>query len=412
MAARRFTLDFLRTEAAVGGAMALAAGLGLIVANSALAPIYRDALDVPQTLQVGAWSETLPGLDWVKDGLMALVFFAVGLEIKREGVKGELSSPRRLALPVAAALGGMLMAALAYAAVDRLTGGEADAGWPIPTAADSALALAVLSFAIRKRSPGVRTFLQALSVAQLLGAVLLIAALYTHDIDWGALGLAVAALAVMAGLSRWRRAPALAWGLAAAMLWGFSLHSGVNPAVAAVAGAMTIPLRPRKEGERGVLERVIDGLAPYVAFGALPLFAFCAAGVSFGGMSLRDVAAPATLAVLAGVLIGKPAGVLGFAALAVRLKLARRPTAAGWGELAGVALLSGAGLTFSLYLTGLAFDGDPALDAQARLGVIAGSALCALAGGVLLWTLDRRAVAALETPAGTRRRTRAPVTDV
>ncbi|CAN5386298.1 Na+/H+ antiporter NhaA [soil metagenome] len=404
MAARRFTLDFLRTEAAVGAAVALAALLGLIVANSPLAPIYRDALDVPQTLQVGAWSETLPGLDWVKDGLMALVFFAVGLEIKLEGVKGELSSPRRLAFPAAAALGGMVGAAALYALVDRATGGGADAGWPIPTPTDGALALAVLALTARRRASGLRTFLLALSAAQLLGAVLLIAALYTHDIDWGALRLAGAALAAMAALSRWKRAPALAWGLAAAMLWGFSLHSGVNPAVAAVAAAMTIPLRPRKDGERGVLERVIAGLAPYVAFGVLPLFAFCAAGVSFDGMTLRDVAAPATLAVLAGVAIGKPLGVLGAAALAVRLKLARRPTGAGWGELAGVAILSGVGFTFSLYLAGLAFDGDPASDAQARLGVIAGGVICALAGGGVLWALDRRATASTTAPVGTRKR--------
>ena len=404
MAPRRFTLDFLRTEAAPGIGIAAAALLGLVIANSPFASAYRDALDVPQTLQVGFWSETLSGLDWVRDGLMTIVFFALGLEIKLEGVKGELSSPRRLALPALAALGGMVAPAMLYTATDRLLGAEGDAGWPIGSVTDAALVLAALALVARRRSPALRGFLAALAAAQLLGGVLLIAALYTEEIDWGALGLAVAALAAMAALSRWKRAPALLWGVAAAVLWGFSLHSGVNVAVAAVAAAFTIPLHPRKDGERGVLERVKAGLAPYVAFGALPLFAFCAAGVSLAELGGNGIAGPVTLAVLAALAVGKPLGVLGAAFVAVRLKLARRPIGVGWSELSAAAILSGAGLTFGLYLSGLAFDSDPVADAGARLGVTLAALLCCVAGGGWLFALERRAAARAAGARRTRKR--------
>jgi NhaA family Na+:H+ antiporter len=393
MAARRFTLDFLRTESAGGAVLAVAALAGLIVANSPLAPLYRSALDAPQTLQVGAWSETLSGLDWIKDGLMTVFFFVVGLEIKFEAVKGELSSPRRLALPVMAAVGGMAVPALVYLGVEWARGGGAADGWPIPAATDIAFALAVLSVGGRRLAPSLRTFLLALAVADDLGAVVLIATLFTHDLQWRSLGLAAAALAAMAALSRWKRAPALLWGLAAAALWGFTLHSGVSPSVAGVAAAMTIPLKPRKAGERGVLERVNDALHPYVAFGILPLFAFGAAGVPFADLSLDDVAAPATLGVVAALLVGKPLGVFGASLLAVRLKIARKPTGASWEAVLAVSVLCGIGFTMSFYLAALAFAGDPAADAQARLGVLVASLAACAIGAALLLRLDPRRAA-------------------
>ena len=384
MAARRFTLDFLRTEAAGGVTLAIAAVLGLIAANSPFAAAYRAALDAPQTLQVGGWTETLSGLDWVKEGLMTLFFFVVGLEIKFEAVRGELSSPRRLALPVIAAVGGMIVPAAIYLAVNRGLGGDVGEGWPIPVATDIAFALAALSLAGRRLPPGLRNFLLALAVADDLGAVVLIAALYTHDVNWGDLALAAVALLVMAALSRWKRAPALFWGAAATVLWASTLHSGVSPSVAGVAAAMTIPLAARKPSERGVLERVNEFLHPYVAFGILPLFAFGAAGVSLGGVSLSDLTTPACLGVILGLLIGKPLGVFVASVIAVRLKIARRPTGVTWMDLFGAALLCGVGFTMSFYLAALAFPGDPDADVQARLGVLLGSTLAALLGWLLL----------------------------
>lgn len=390
MAARRFTLDFLRTETAGGVVLAIAALLGLIVANSPFVSLYRVTLDTPQTLQVGPWTETLSGLDWVKDGLMAIFFFVVGLEIKYEAVKGELSSPRRLALPVIAAIGGMIAPALVYVGTNRLLGGDTGEGWPIPVATDIAFALAALSVGGRRLPPSLRTFLLALAVADDLGAVVLIAALYTHDVNWGSLAWAGASLAAMATLARWKRAPALFWGAAAASLWAFTLHSGVSPSVAGVAAAMTIPLAARKAGERGVLERVSDALHPYVAFGVLPLFAFCAAGVSFAGLSWSDLGGAATVGVMAGLLIGKPIGVFGASYLAVRGRIARKPAGVSWLDLFAVSLLCGVGFTMSLYLGALAFEGDPDANVEAKLGVLIASVAAAAIGAALLIRVSRR----------------------
>ena len=385
--ARRLTLDFLKTETAGGAVLALAAVLGMVAANSPWAPAYFGALETEIPVQVGGWSETLSGLDWIKEGLMTLFFFVVGLEIKFEAVKGELSSPRRLALPVIAAAGGMLAPALVYLVVTGAAGAkDAASGWPVPTATDIAFALAVLSIAGRRAPAPLRTFLLALAVADDLGAVVLIAVLFSHDLDFVMLGGALLALGALALLSRWPRAPASLFVALAAVLWALTLGSGVSPSVAGVAAALCVPIRPRRVGERGVLERVSEALHPYVAWGVLPLFAFAATGFRLGGLSPREVLGPVPVAVALALLVGKPAGVLGASWLAVRLRLARRPTGVGWEGMAAAAALCGVGFTMSLYLGALAFDARPELAAEARLGVLAGSLLSAGAG---LWLLTR-----------------------
>lgn len=388
--ARRLTLDFLKTETAGGAVLALAAVLGMVAANTRWADGYFGALEAEIPVQIGAWSQTLSGLDWIKEGLMTLFFFVVGLEIKYEIVKGELSSPRRLALPVIAAAGGMLAPALVYVAVTGAAGaGEALHGWPVPTATDIAFALAALSLAGRRAPPALRTFLMALAVADDLGAVVLIAALFTRDLDFAALALALCVVCFLAVLGRWRRAPASLFVAAAAVLWALTLESGVSPSVAGVAAALCVPVRPRRDGERGVLERVSEALHPYVAWGVLPLFAFAATGFRIGGLSAREAFGPVPLAVALALLVGKPAGVLGASWLAVRLKLARRPTGVGWGEMAAAAALCGVGFTMSLYLGALAFEARPDLAAESRIGVLAGSLLSTAAGLLLLSRLRR-----------------------
>ena len=398
--ARRLTFDFLKTETAAGGALAAAALLGMIAANSAWAPDYKAAIHAPITLTVGGWTETLPTLEWIKEGLMALFFFVVGLEIKYEVVKGELSSPRRLALPAFAAVGGMVAPAMVYLAFNLGSGG-APRGWPIPAATDIAFALAALALAGRRAPAALRTFLLALAVADDLGAVGLIAVLFTKDLHLRALAEAGVALGVMALLSRWRRAPATLYVVVGALLWGLTLRSGLSPSVAAVAAAFTVPIRPRQEGERGVLARVQSALHPYVAWGVLPLFAFAAAGFSFADMSARDALGPVPLGVGLGLLVGKPLGVLGASALAAKLGLARRPTGVSWRDMAGAAALCGVGFSMSLYISALAF-GEGALGEGAKLGVVAGSLAAAGLGLALLWGKPR--VAALSP----RRRPRDP----
>ena len=390
--ARRLNLDLLKTEAAGGGALALAAALGMLAANGPWSSAYFRTLAAPLTATLGPWSQTLSAVEWIKEGLMTLFFFVVGLEIKLEVVKGELSSARRLALPVIAAAGGMAGPALIYLAVAAVMGGgEAQRGWPVPTATDIAFALAALSLAARRAPPALRTFLLALAVVDDLGAVVLIAVLFTHGLKLKLLGWALALVAGLAALGRWRAAPTALFVAGGLALWALTLRAGVSPSIAGVAAALCVPLRPRRAGERGVLERAMDGVEPWVTWGVLPLFAFAVAGVRLSDLSWRETLGAAPVGIVLALALGKPLGVLAASVLAVRLKIARRPVGVGWSDIGAAALLCGIGFTMSLYLAALAFAGAPKLEAAARLGVVAGSLVSAAAG--LAWLLRRPAEA-------------------
>ena len=389
--AKRITLDFLKTESASGIILAAAALSAIVLANSPWAGAYFGFIGAKFTIQLGGFVETHSVLDWIKEGLMAIFFFVVGLEIKYEIVKGELANPRRLALPVIAAIGGMLVPAGIYLAFNAGAGGVPQ-GWPTPVATDIAFALAALAIAGPRLSPTLRIFLLTLAIVDDLGAVVLIGLLFTDHINLAALGGAGAALAMMALLGRWRQAPYLFYFVGFLLVWAFTLKSGVSPSLAGVAAAITIPLGARKAGRPGVLEDFMEALHPYVAFLILPLFAFAAAGFSLSGLGLQDLFGPVALGVAAGLFFGKQIGVFGAAALVIGLKWARRPTGAKWIELYGVSLLTGIGFTMSLFIGQLAFPvGDAGDQAQVRIGVLAGSILSTIAGmGVLAWSQSRR----------------------
>jgi NhaA family Na+:H+ antiporter len=390
--AKRITVDFLKTESASGVILAAAALAAIALANSPWARAYFGFIAEPFTVQLGAFTETLSVLDWVKEGLMAVFFFVVGLEIKYEIVRGELANPRRLALPVIAALGGMVGPALIYLAINAGTGG-APRGWPVPVATDIAFAIAALAVAGPKLPPNLRVFLLTLAIVDDLGAVGLIGLLFTDHLRVMELLGALVALALMGLLGRWRRAPYLLYALGFVVVWGFTLKSGISTSLAGVAAAATIPLEARKVGRPGVLEDFMEGLHPYVAFLILPLFAFCAAGFSIRGLGLSDLFGPIALGVAGGLFIGKQIGVFGAASLVIGLKLARRPTGAKWVELYGLSLLCGIGFTMSLFIGQLAFPlTDAAAEAQVRIGVVVGSLASTLAGmAVLAWSQARRA---------------------
>jgi Na+:H+ antiporter, NhaA family len=389
--ALRPTLDFLRTEAAGGVVLVGAAVIALILANSPWAADYFRLVGAPITIQIGGFSETLSVRDWTKDGLMALFFFVVGLEIKQEVLKGELSSPRKLALPVAAALGGMIVPALVYLAMNLGAAGGAPQGWPISTATDIAFALAVLALAGRGLPESLRLFLLALAIADDLGAVGLISVVFTSHIHFSALLGAGLTLAGLVLLSEWTDAPLLLRAIGYLVLGGFTLKSGINTSVAGVAAALTVPIGPRRPGQEPVLRNFMQSLHPYVAFGVLPLFAFTAAGVSFEGLSFGDLLAPAPLGIAAALFLGKQAGVMAAIWIAIRGGVARRPTGATWLELYGVALLCGIGFTLSLFMSGLVFAPATSLgDHAAVLGVIAGSLASAAAGAGALAVAARR----------------------
>jgi len=387
----RSTVEFLRTETGAGLVLAGAALCALVWANSPWAEAYRQFTGYPVALQLGPFAETMSVLEWVKNGLMPIFFFVVGLEIKNEVLRGELSNPRRLALPVLSALGGVMVPALIYLALNLRAGGE-PSGWPVPASTDIALALAALSLVGRRLPPTLRTFLLTLAIAHDLAAVALIAALFTSQINPAMLGGAAATLALLAAMSRWRTAPYVFWAAGFILLWAFTLKSGVSTALAGVFAAFCMPLEPKRPGGQGVLIEVMEALHPYVAFFILPLFALVAAGFSFAGAPAGTLTGPITLGVALALFLGKQVGVFGAASLVIGLKWARRPTGARWSELYGVSALCGIGFTMSLYIGHLAFPAnDPVAQSQITLGVILGSAASALVGmGVLAWSQARR----------------------
>jgi NhaA family Na+:H+ antiporter len=386
---RRFTLEFLQTEAASGLILALAACAALVSANAPWSDLYFGFLHAEVPVQLGSWREVHSVADWVKEGLMAIFFFVVGLEIKFEILKGELSNPRRLALPVLAAIGGMLAPAAVYTAIAAFSGGD-PRGWSVPVATDIAFAVAAFALVGRGLPESLRVFLLTLAIADDLGAVLVIALVYTGELNLGALAAAGVALAAMVLLGRMSRPPAILYGALFLLVWAFTLESGVSTSIAGVAAAATVPATSRIQGVESPLKNTTETLHPYVAYLILPLFAFVASGFSFRGLSVQGFASPVPLGVALGLFLGKQLGVFGAAALAVRSGLARRPSGATWAELYGVALLCGVGFTMSLFLGALAFTPpDPLIETEVKLGVLTGSVLSIVTGALVLGRASR-----------------------
>jgi len=389
--ARKITLDFLKTEAASGAVLGLAALAALIVANSPLSPTYFAWLKSEHVLQVGPLLLELSISEWIKEGLMAIFFLVVGLEIKYEILRGELSDPKKLATPVLAALGGMVAPALVYLAVSGAAGGP-HGGWPIPLATDIAFALAVFAVAARKLPSSLRVFLLTLAIVDDLGAIALIAALFSSGVEWQPLVWVVGLLLVGGVLARLRKVPAPFWVLGFGLVWYLTVLSGLSTSLTAVAFAAIVPVDDRRCDRQSPLKEAMHDLHPYVAYLVLPLFAFAKAGVSFGGLSLEQMFAPLVIAVALGLFIGKQIGVFGAAWLASALKVGRRPTGATWLELYGVSLLCGVGFTMSLFIGVLAFPGaiDSPQQVEVKLGVLGGSFLSAVAGAAVLAIAGRR----------------------
>jgi NhaA family Na+:H+ antiporter len=389
--ARRITLDFLKTEAASGVVLGLAALAALIVANSPLSGTYFAWLKSEHVLQVGPLLLELTISEWIKEGLMAVFFLVVGLEIKYEILKGELSDPRKLATPVLAAAGGMIAPALVYLAVTGSLGGRLG-GWPVPLATDIAFALAVFAVAARGLPSSLRVFLLTLAIVDDLGAIALIAVLFSSSVQWIPVLWIAAMLALGALFTSRRRVAAPFWVLGFGMVWYLTVLSGLSTSLTAVAFAMIVPVVDRHDDGQSPLKEAMHDLHPYVAYLVLPLFAFAKAGVSFAGLSLEQAFAPLVLGIALGLFLGKQIGVFGMAWLATALKLGRRPTRATWAELYGVSLLCGVGFTMSLFIGALAFPGaiDSPEQVEVKLGVLAGSFLSAATGAAVLVAAGRR----------------------
>ncbi|MFN7619988.1 MAG: Na+/H+ antiporter NhaA [bacterium] len=388
---RKITLEFLKTEAASGMLLGLAALTALIVANSPLAPGYFGWLKSEHILQVGPLILQLTISEWIKEGLMAVFFLVVGLEIKYEVLRGELSDPRKLATPVLAAIGGMVAPAAVYLVVSGLLNGP-QGGWPIPLATDIAFALAVFAVAARGLPSSLRVFLLTLAIVDDLGAIALIAVLFSSGVDWLPLAWVAGLLVVGGWFARGRRIPAPFWVLGFGLVWYLTVLAGLSTSLTAVAFALILPVARRSEDGQSPLQEAMHDLHPYVAWLVLPLFAFAKAGVSFTGLSIEQVFAPLVLALALGLFLGKQIGVFGAAWLAATLKIGRPPTGATWLELYGVSLLCGVGFTMSLFIGVLAFPGtiDSPEQVAVKLGVLGGSCLSAIFGAAVLAVATRR----------------------
>jgi NhaA family Na+:H+ antiporter len=383
--ARIFTLDFLKTETASGAALGIAAVAALVVANSPLAGEYFSWLKSYHVLQIGPLRLEESISNWIKEGLMAVFFLVVGLEIKYEILRGELSDPRKLATPVLAALGGMVAPALVYLAISSATGGP-HGGWPVPLATDIAFALAVFAMVGKNLPPSLRVFLLTLAIVDDLGAIALIAVLFSQGVHLMPL-LGVLALLVTGAIwSGVRRIPAPFWVMGFAAVWYLTVQAGISTSLSAVAFALIVPIKPRTEDQQSPLKEAMHDLHPYVAWLVLPLFAFAKAGVSFAGLSLDQAMAPLVLGIAAGLFLGKQIGVFGAAWLASKLNIGARPTDATWLQVYGVSLLCGVGFTMSLFIGALAFPGaiDSPEQVEVKIGVLAGSLLSAFAGALAL----------------------------
>jgi len=405
--------DFIKAESSSGVVLIGAALLAFVWANSPWAERYFAILDIRFGIGFGAWGLEKPLILWVNDLLMAVFFFLVGLEIKRECMVGELAGWQKASLPVAGALGGMVVPALIYVAINQ--GLPTVRGWGVPMATDIAFALGILALLGDRVSLSLKVFLLALAIVDDLGAVLVIALFYTDNLNVGALLLSFLAWGGALAYGRFGGAKAPGFALIGLVMWYFMLKSGVHATIAGVLMALAVPLRHRLSPQQlqhelrplgaqggsfeqvevviehleGVLDRAHSPLhsmehtlAPWTAFLIMPVFAFFNAGVALGGTEAGLISA-VSIGAFAGLLLGKPIGVAGFAALAVKTGLTRLPPGANWQGVIGAGLLAGIGFTMSLFIANLAFTGGPALD-QAKVGVLCASVVAAVLGLVFL----------------------------
>ncbi|MBN3256402.1 Na+/H+ antiporter NhaA [Pectobacterium brasiliense] len=384
---------FIGLDAAAGVMLMMTTVLAIAFANwSVTAAGYQQFLMMPVEMRFGALEINKNMLLWINDGLMAIFFLLIGLEVKRELVEGTLASRQQAMLPLAAAVGGMMFPALLF----LLFNGNDDAtraGWAIPAATDIAFAIGVLTLLGKRVPAGLKVFLLALAIIDDLGAILIIALFYTQQIFWPALGGAVLAIAALAYMNRQQVGKTSAYLLVGIVLWVCILKCGIHATLAGVIVGFFIPLRT-SNGEPSPATTLEHGLQTWVAFLIIPLFAFANAGIVLQGIVLEKLFSPLSLGIAAGLLIGKPLGITLFSWLTIRLGYARLPAGVHFSQIVAVSVLCGIGFTMSIFITLLAFSGgDAELITYAKLGILLASGLAALLGylalRVVLPTLDK-----------------------
>ena len=373
---------FFKLESASGLLLLFAAVLALIVSNSHLSDDYFRILKSYFAIGYSNFSLKLSVIHWINDVLMAIFFFLVSLEIKREFIKGELSNPKQAMLPIVGAVGGMLIPALFYIAINYDDSARLN-GWAIPSATDIAFSLGVLSL-LGKRVPlSLKVFLTALAIIDDLGAILIIAFFYSDNVEVKYLLLMVLSIIILIGMNRFKINSFLPYLIVGIFLWDFTHNSGIHATIAGVILALTIPHNTKNE-KKSLLLKLEHSISPYVAFGIMPIFAFANAGVSLEGLSILSLLNPVPLGIVLGLFVGKQLGVFIFSYVSIKLKFAEMPNNANWGSFYAVAILTGIGFTMSLFVGNLAFVNSLEYMNGVKIGVLVGSLFSTLAGYFLL----------------------------
>ena len=379
---------FFKLEAASGLVLLFSAVLALIISNSTYSTYYFGYLEKYIFIGFNEIGLKLSVLHWINDALMAIFFFFVTLEIKREFLQGELSNFKQALLPIIAAVGGMVVPALIYVFVN-LGDPETMNGWAIPSATDIAFSLGVLSL-LGKRVPlSLKVFLTALAIIDDLGAILIIAIFYSGDLNIKYLLLMLAAFIILLIINKFNIKKFLPYLIVGIFLWDFTHNSGIHATIAGVLLAMTIPHR-KKEKDFSLLIKVEHAISPYVAFGIMPLFAFANAGVSLEGLSFSSLLDKVPLGIVLGLFVGKQLGVFVFSYISIKLKVAQMPSNTSWYNFYGVGILTGIGFTMSLFVGNLAFVENMQYMDGVKIGVLTGSLLSTLAGYFLILLTPNR----------------------
>ena len=375
--------DFLRLESAAGIILVIAAIAAMLVANSPLYGLYTSFFDMPVEIRFGPLHIGKPLLLWINDGLMAVFFFLVGLELKREVLQGELSNPSNIALPAIGALGGVVVPAIIYSFINW--GDDiAMKGWAIPAATDIAFALGILSLLGKRVPTSLKVFLVSLAILDDIGAIIIIALFYSVDLSTEALALASAAIVILFIMSRRGVSEIAPYVMIGTVLWISVLKSGVHATLAGVVLAMFIPMKHKDNPDHSPLRSLEHDLHTAVAFFILPLFAFANAGIHILGVSASYMLHSVSLGAGLGLFLGKQLGVFGFCWLAIKMGMAKLPQGAGWGALYGAALLCGVGFTMSLFIGSLAFEYVDSSGFDERIGIVFGSLVSAVLGYLVL----------------------------
>lgn len=380
---------FLKLESAGGILLLFSAAVAMLLANSPLISQYNDFLNLPVSLQIGSFSINKTLIHWINDGFMAVFFVLVGMEVKKELFEGALSSYQQAIFPAIAAVGGMIVPALVYWFIAKQDPSLAN-GWAIPMATDIAFALGIMALLSKQVPLPLKIFLLALAIIDDLGAIVVIALFFSHELSVQALIFSGISILTLVLLNRFRVSALCAYMVIGAILWASVLKSGVHATLAGVIIGFCIPLKGKK-GERPLhdFEHI---LAPWSSFVILPLFAFANAGVSFEGIDVSMISSPLLLAIACGLIIGKPVGVFGFSYISVKLGLAKLPDGINFKQIFAVAVLCGIGFTMSMFLASLAFDADAgeSLNTLSRLGILLGSTVSAMLGYLFLKQTTKR----------------------